>query len=220
MSHKGVLKLILLFSNGFCLPCSLWRKTGKQCPVLCLWNTNVNKMLSYLLGITAKKANKSQLKLGPVSHLRTHMRPYAPCPTATAITPQLPDTDQVFENTPTLSEPWLPLKVKGAMCFQLCFQSPSVLKQRGENGSLTCIRVFLRPQWHEYLRGTGWMHVFLCQCVHVCSWMSVKKSKEGSKSWMQRGTTWGSPGVKRQEVSWAALKYPSGPFLTSLRVWY
>ena len=43
--------------------------------------------------------------------------------------------------------------------------------------------------------------VYLCVHVGMCVCVCVKKCKEGNKSWMHRGTTGGSPGVRRQEVS-------------------
>lgn len=114
----------------------------------------------------------------------------------TAITLPLPDTHQVFPNSPhplkTLASPppWLPLEVKGAMCFQLCFQSPSPFWKRDEKMRLWHESVCsCRPQTQVYLQGLWWMCAFVGTCGFMC--MCVKKCKEGNKSWMQRGTTRG-----------------------------
>lgn len=95
------------------------------------------------------------------------------CP-VTAVTLLLPDTDQVFQNSPALSKPppspppWLPLEVKGAMCFQLRFQPPPLrfTKKRGENESLTCIHVFLQAVDTGISSGAfGWVRLDVCKEV-------------------------------------------------------
>lgn len=113
-----------------------------------------------------------------------------------AITLLLPDPDRVFQNAPyplqTLASPppWLPQEVKGAMCFQLCSQPPSVFKKEWRKTRL----------WHEscvLLQATGTQissgpRLDVCICVYMCvHWCVWRSAGEGNKSWTHRGTTWG-----------------------------
>lgn len=131
----------------------------------------------------ANKENKSHVvKLGLFQAGRTHTCPYMPCP-ATAITLLLPDTDQVFQNTPTLSKPWPSLhpgcllRWKVPCVFSFAF-NPPLFSKREEKMSLwhasVCSR---RPQRQGYLQGFGWMQVR----VRACGFLAVCEEERGRK---------------------------------------
>lgn len=153
----------------------------------------------------ANKENKSQVvKLFPFpSWKNTHMSIYA-----LSSTQQLPCCCQTltkcFKTPPPSPNPRLPSTLAaswGERCHvfsallstPLCFQKE---RRKWVFDMHPCVPAGHRGK--DIFRALGGC---MYECAHVGSWMCVKKSKKGNKSWMQRGTTRGSPGVKRQEVS-------------------
>lgn len=143
---------------------------NQVCPVCPVPHPCVHGMMMVNKNPTA--GNDGEIKRNKTPGRKT-LPVHMPCP-VTAVTLLLPDTDQVFQNSPTLSKPpsspppWLPLEVKGAMCFQLRFQPPPLrfTKKRGENESLTCIHVFLQAADTGISSGAfGWVHLDVCKEV-------------------------------------------------------